>query len=523
MPNNPVGPGIYSTEILSLLTSTAVPGTATATFAAAINRGPGKVTLITSWTQFTSKFGTFSQVGTNNALHYAVYQFFNNGGSQCYVLGVSNTDAVLATHTFVDTNSPTDNVMVASAVSPGAWGNNIFIALTSAGRSGRFNLQVFYNGSTQSFLVENFIDLSINPVDPRYVANIVNSPTSGSSYITVAITLPTGGYVAGVTDPALVTTPVALTSGAEGSAAPTLGTAVPAALDTLQGNVLNVNLPGTHDATTINALTAWAAGRGDVIIIMDGPPPSPPQTSIQVAANYTGLLTGGSPINQTSYIAIYAPYIKIVDPASAVPGAAVFVPPGGAVLGVWSRTDRAVGEWQTPAGITYGQLSLVDIEAKFTATDVGNLTNANINPIILVPNYFPTIMGGRTLQQGYPNMYLSVRRTLMKLEHDFTYLLQPVLFAPNNSDLWVQITQILTNYLNALMQQNALGSTTQDTAFQITCDATNNTPATAQSGIVNVDVAVALSSPAEFIYINISQFQNTGTTVVTTTSTGGGQ
>lgn len=523
MPNNPVGPGIFSTEVLSPLTSTATAGNATATFAAALNRGPGKPTLITSWTQYIAKFGTFAQVGTNNSLHYGVYQFFNNGGTQCYVLAVPNTDAVSATHVFVDTNSPTDNVMTTTAISPGVWGNNIFIALTSAGRAGRFNLQVFYGGSTISSLVENFIDLSINPVDTRYVANIVNSPTSGSSYITVTVTLPSGGYVSGTTDPALVTTPVALTTGSDGVTAPTLGTAVPASLDTLQGRVLNVNLPGVHDATTINALSTWAAGRGDVLIVMDGPPPSPPQTSAQVAANYTGLLTGGSPITASSYVCIYAPYIKIVDPASAVPGAAVFVPPGGAVLGVWSRTDSAVGEWQTPAGITYGQVSLVDVEARFTATDMGTLTNANINAIVLVPNYYPTIMGGRTLQQGYPNMYLSVRRMLMKLEHDFTYLLQPVLFEPNNSTLWLQVTQILTNYLNGLMQQGALGSTIETSTFQVTCDSSNNTPATSQAGIVNADVAVALSSPAEFIYINISQFQNTGTTTITTTSTGGGQ
>lgn len=523
MTNNPVGPGIYSTEVLSPLASSATPGNATAAFAANFNGGPGKPSLISSWSQFQKQYGTFAQAGTTNSLHYAVYQFFNNGGSQCYVSAIPNTDAVAASHVFQDINGTPDNVMTATALSQGTWGNNIYIAIVSAGSTSRCNIQIYYGGSTAGYLVETFLNLSINPADPRYLANIINSPTSGSNYISVAVTLPSNTYIQGTNDLALVATPVALTSGANGTTAPVLGTAVPAVLDTLQGHVLNVNLPGVHDATTINAMTTWAAGRGDVMIVMDGPPPAPPQTSAQVAANYTGLLTGGSPITASSYIAIYAPYIKIIDPSSAVPGATTFAPPGGAVLGVWSRTDNAVGPWQTPAGITYGQISLVDVEARFTATDVGTLTNANINPILLVPNYFPSIMGGRTLQQGYPNMYLTVRRMLIKLEHDFAYLLQPTLFEPNNQQLWLQITQILTNYLNNLMQTNALGSQTQTTAFQITCDATNNTPASAQAGIVNADVAVALSSPAEFIYINISQFQNSGTTTITTTSTGGGQ
>jgi phage tail sheath protein FI len=66
------------------------------------------------------------------------------------------------------------------------------------------------------------------------------------------------------------------------------------------------------------------------------------------------------------------------------------------------------------------------------------------------------------------------------------------------------------------MQQGSLGGTTPDTTFQIVCDGSNNTPSTTAAGIVNVSVAVALTSPAEFIMINISQYQNTGVTTVST-------
>jgi len=37
--------------------------------------------------------------------------------------------------------------------------------------------------------------------------------------------------------------------------------------------------------------------------------------------------------------------------------------------------------------------------------------------------------------------------------------------------------------------------------------AENNSPATAQQGIVNIEVGVALSSPAEFVIIKIGQFE----------------
>jgi hypothetical protein len=513
----PESPGVYITESLTPLTNNNIPGEAVGVFAAAYTQGPNNPTLITSWNQYVQKYGSFAAASPNTSLHYAVYQFFNNGGSQCIVLAVPNTDAVTASATFQDVNTPPDNVMTISSLSPGLWGTNTYVAITSAGNTGRFNIQVYSGGTASSNLVENFIDLSINPADSRNVATYINSPTYGSNYISVNVTLP-GTYEAGVYDPALVAaTP--LTGGSNGVTAPNLSTAIPLELDKLQGQILSVNVPGVYTASTINALVSWAEGRGDVMLVVDGPEPSFPETSAQVVQNYLNLITGGSPITNSTYVTMYAPWIQIVDPASSIPGGSVWVPPGGAVLGIWSRTDTAVGVWQTPAGVAYGAINLVNLEALFTSTDLDNLNINNINAIRFVPNYYPAIMGGRTLEQGYPDRYVAVRRMLIKLEHDFTYLLQPALFEPNDAALWLQITSIITNYLTQLMQAGALGGTTPNTAFQVICDSSNNTPATASAGIVNVSVAVALLSPAEFIMINISQFQNTGTTTITTSPT----
>lgn len=508
-------PGIYITETLLPIQNNNTPGEAVGAIAANYNRGPNVPTLISSWTQFTQKYGTFAQVIGNNSLHYAVYQFFSNGGTQLYVLAVPNTDAVAGSLTIVDTNDPTDNVMTITAGSPGTWGNQVYVALTTAGAAGRFNYQVYYGGSSASNLVETFLDLSINPSDPRYVGSIVNSPTYGSTFTSVNVTLP--GIYSSTYNPALIS-PTALASGSDGTTNPTLATAVPNSFDMLQGQIININLPGVHDASTINSLIDWAEGRGDVMIIIDGPSPTPSENSAQVVTNYVNLVTGGTPFLSSSYASLYAPWIQISDPASAIPGSAIWVPPGGAVLGIWSRTDTKVGPWQSPAGVAYGQIALNNVEAQFTSTDLANLNNANINAIRLVPNYFPAVMGARTLGQGYPDRYIAVRRMLIKLEHDFTYLLQPALFEPNNTTLWSWITNSLNNYLTGLMQQGALGGTNQANSFGITCNSSNNTPATSAAGIVNAAVAVAISSPAEFILINVSQFQNTGTTTITTST-----
>lgn len=516
MPTPPTErPGVFISETLTALPgTTATAGAAIGCFAAAYNRGPITPTFVSSWNQYISLFGNFTVSG-NSLLPYAVYQFFNNGGAGCYVIRVPNNDATTASLILVDINSPTDNVLTVNANSPGVWANQMYVAITSAGNTGRFNFSVYLGGNAPSNLVENFIDLSINPADPRNVANVVNSAISGSNFVTVTPTLPGNVYSPGLNDPALIS-PTLLSGGNDGIVAPSLSSSLPVQLDKLQGQILNLNLPGVTDPTTLNSLISYASGRADVMMIIDGPTPTPPETSAQVVNNYVNMVAGGTPLTASTYATLYAPWIQVPDPASSMPNATIWLPPGGAVSGIWSRTDTLVGAHQSPAGIQYGQINLVDVEVRFTSADLDTLNSNNINAIRFVPGYFPAVMGARTLQQGYPSRYLSVRRELIKLEHDFTFLLQFALFLPNDADLWAQVTQILENYLTEQLQSGAIAGNTAVDAFSVVCDSSNNLPSTAQAGIVNASVGVALLSPAEFIIINISQFQSTGTTTTTT-------
>jgi phage tail sheath protein FI len=511
----PARPGVFVTTTLTPLNTsgTGIPGEAIPCFALPYNRGPVAPTKITSWPQFIKLYGNFN-VANGSLLHYAVYNFFNNNGDACYVLRLPNTDATYASTTLdgigADVAVP---ILTVKASSPGAWGNQLYVTVNTTGVSGRVNITVYSGGNTSGFQVENWIDLSMNPADPRNVAAVINSPISGSAYITVTESLGANGYVSGTTDLAVVTTPQALTSGADGTTAPSIGTAIPTALDQLQNQILNLNVPGWTTTADLNALISWAAGRGDVFLVIDGPTPNLPATSAQVAQNYINLVqTGG--INATVQAAIYGPWLQIPDPASAVPGALKWVPPGGAVLGIYSYTDKVYGVQKTPAGIQT-PLKAIGLEAAFTPTDLNNLQAAMINPIKVVPGAGICIFGALTLSPGYPNQFVSVERTLMMLVHDLMFLCQFAIFEPNTADLWAQITAVLTNYLTQQMQANVLAGNTPQTSFAVLCDASNNTLSSAQTGVVNVQVAVALASPAEFIVINLSQFQGTTTATVT--------
>jgi phage tail sheath protein FI len=69
--------------------------------------------------------------------------------------------------------------------------------------------------------------------------------------------------------------------------------------------------------------------------------------------------------------------------------------------------------------------------------------------------------------------------------------------------------------LSGLYSSGALKGNNASEAFYVTCNETNNTSITIDSGEVNVEVGVALQTPAEFIVINVSQFSG-GSTVTET-------
>ena len=159
---------------------------------------------------------------------------------------------------------------------------------------------------------------------------------------------------------------------------------------------------------------------------------------------------------------------------------------------------------QAPAGIQTA-INAVALEAYFTPTDLNTMESIHCNPIKLIPNSGYCIFGAHTLGSIYPNTFVNIARTLTQFVVDFQAITQYAIFQNNDSVLWASITNTLTNYLNQAMQMGMLASNNSASAYVVTCDSSVNTPTTAQAGIVNVQVQVALVSPAEFIVINLSQ------------------
>ena len=485
-------PGVYVQETLNAIPPvTASFSDSIAAFIGVSGRGPVTPTLISSWSDYVKVYGGWS---ANNKLALAVFLFFANGGGQCYVYRTLVGGYATSFRTLQDTAAAPANTLTVNAKNPGTWGNSIAISTQdTAGVTGAFDLIVYYGGTTSAYKKEVFPNLSMDPASSRYALSVVTSDF---------ITLTDEG--AG-TKPANVSG-VALASGLNGDTPTDLQIADSAFnLDTVN-NALILNAPGVTGDSAVNALISYAEGRRDVFVVIDPIANSNVASELATVDNYTA----------SSFAAVYYPAITINDPTRTTPGSVLTnVSPGGAVVGRYAATDRSRGVFKAPAGIAARVAGAVSVPAlKNSELDILNTSDKPVNAIKFVPGSGIVIMGARTLKGGYADMYVPVRRSLIYLEKALVDLTQFAVFEPNDTVLYRRITAAVGGFLTNFWSQGGLRGETTEQAFFVLCDSSNNPLSSVEAGQVNIQVGVALQRPAEFVVINIGQFDG-GATVTT--------
>lgn len=497
MANTYLRPGVYVNETLTALsTGAGVTADATAAFVGAGTRGPETATLVNDWSSFTTLFGDLT---ASTYLAQALFLHFANGGGPAYVGRVAHNDAVAATRVLNDTGTPTPApTLTLNAANPGAWGNSIYIDVIAGYTPGRFDLVVKYGGATSGFTVETFTDLSMASTDARYAVSIINA---ASRYV---VAVDDHSATAAPNNAPAVQAGVALATGADGGAVAASDYVTVLNTFAAINQPLVLNLPGVTDSATVDDAISFAEAQTSVFVVID-----PPQgDSVSSVLAYAASLTS------SSRAAVYYPWIQIPDPLKR--NANKTVPPGGAVVGQFISTDQTAGPFKTPAGVKNRVIGAVALETTLQPSDYDSLNSTfpPVNAIKPVPGFGICVFGGRTLKGGYADKYISVRRSLIYLEKSLKNLTQFAIFEPNDAKLWATLTTLVTDFLLGYMARGGLRGSTEQEAFYVKCDSTNNTLSDIQNGIVNVEVGVALEYPAEFIVIRLGQFEG-GSTVTT--------
>ena len=487
-------PGVYIEETLNPIPPLAGPdSTSVAAFIGAADRGPLDPTLVTSWTQYTSLYGSW---GTLNTLTTAVYLFFANGGNQAYVKRVTAGAAAAATRVFDDRSATTDPTLNVFAKNPGTWGNSVYITITDSALANHFDLVVYNGGTTSAFIVERYTDLNMTVGNARYAPAAINAVSN------VITTTDANSAATGVTRNPGVIALQPLAAGATGSAVTESDIAnAMSSFDTVTSSLV-LNAPGVISTSPVNTILSYAEGRDDVFVVIDA-----------MNDTVTNQMTRAATYTSTSLGAVYYPNLTIPSNTSSSPDAVETAFCGGAIVGQFISTDVSRGVFKAPAGVNNRIAGAVAVQKLTNANlDTMNSASAPVNAIRFIPGSGIVVMGSRTLKAGYADRYVPVRRSLIYLRKALTDLTDFAVFEPNDAVLWRRIKASLEGFLTDYWSQGGLRGATPADAFFVKCDSSTNTLIKIDNGEVNMEIGVALQRPAEFVIIKIGQYDG-GTTV----------
>ncbi len=494
-----MSPGVYVQEVSSGSKPIEGVGTATAAFVGLAEKGPiNEPTLVTNWTQFTTRFGDFVP---DTYLAHAVYGYFLNGGGAAYIVRVGSGEAApeASAKAALPLVSSSGGALRLSAVESGPTGDELVVEVLEAGEAsdGSFKIVVSRNDQVE----ETFDNVTAKRGPQNVVSALKRSKLIRLEEATAGLEAPlahgrislSGGR-----------TPIEATIGPDayiGSVSERSGFAGLEAID----EVTMLSVPdlmwalqkGLIDMEGFQAvqlaMIAHCELMADRMAILDAPPGLTAQQVKDWRIDKAGY--------DSKFAALYWPWVTVMDPSAGRP---VAVPPSGHTAGVWARSDDTRGVHKAPANeVVRG---VINLERRITKGEHDELNPAGINCIRAFPGRGIRVWGARTMASDSEWKYLNVRRLFNYIEASILRGTDWVVFEPNDAHLWDAVKRTVTMFLRRLWRDGALFGATAGEAFFVKCDAENNPPETRDVGQLFIDVGVAPVKPAEFVIFRLSQY-----------------
>lgn len=572
-----LSPGVYVEEFDSGIKAMEGVGTSTAGFVGMAQKGPvrGLPVLITSMADYQRRFGGYlseRDYGSQRFLPYAVEQFFNNGGSSCYVMRVCGQEGE---------NGPkaaqgTGVFLTLTAANPGAWGNAIrveckltvknrvkvtgpaekeksyklegavgyqagdLVCLQQAGEQKTFcfgrvqeagaesvtlewqgdvsNLK-FPNGGEENvpdaflYLAEWGLSIRDDTASEQYESvsfnagrsNFVDSVLERSQL--VCCQTDESGLAAGVMEQLCGASEepcfaVELAGGSDGEisdnidpamylgqdGAPDMRTGL-AAFQTVS-DVSIMAIPGITDKDVQGGLVTHCENMGNRFAILDMPLLSKEVSELQEFRENV----------DSSYAAMYHPWLQGYD---SLARRNVFLPPSGAMAGIYGRTDNTRGVHKAPANEIVRSCS--GLSVNYNEAEQAKLNPRGINLIRALPGQGIRVWGARTCSSDGNWKYVNVRRLFIFIEESIRVNTNWAVFEPNDEMLWSRVEGTIRVFLTSQWRNGALTGATADEAFFINIGKSTMTEDDILNGRLICVIGVAPVRPAEFVVFRITQ------------------
>jgi len=522
-----LSPGVYIEEFE--LGALPIEGfsTSTAGFLGLTERGPTKINLVTSWNQFQRVYGSyFLNNGDTPFLPYAVAGFFINGGQRCYIGRITLGNALSAEANLLGGGT---SALTVKAVGPGAWGNNIIVAVDTGSLSSvtkpLFKLRVFYWKNDPSVIATinrnaDFIRQIRKRNPPDYYEEFDNISMDrsilgyfGKKVCSSLVTISPGkGDTGKLPDSPIQKDPTKansvllyqLAGGSDGTG--TIGVNDYTAEGRLDSEGMKSGLNAFRDideiaivyvphaldvSNLVMELIEHCESLKDRFLIIDTEPNKRDPNDVSPRDTYV-----------TRYAAFYYPWIKIIDPMTQM---IKTIPPGGYIAGIYARSDIERGVHKAPANeVVLGANAL---EFQITRVEQDILNSRGVNVIRAFPGREIRVWGARTLSSDPLWKYINVRRLFSYLEESIEEGTQWVVFEPNNEKLWARVRATITQFLTSVWHDGALMGTKPEEAFFVRCDRTTMTQDDIDNGRLVCIIGIAPVKPAEFVIFRITQWQ----------------
>lgn len=500
MPVTPTYPGIYIEELpSSSRTITAAPTSITVFvgYTHPFKTKPtnfNKAVQIFNFTDYENEFGGLFRSGLVSAdVADAVNQFFLNGGSVAYIVGLQSIPTP-PTQTIGGINfTPrelTDRILMKVTISN----------LKSSGATTTADVVITYGSRS-----ETYRGVSNNATSDNYIEKRIGTAANPISSL-VTVSAPSGGYTFAESAATTLPPPTGSTPFTSSDFIDVFD--ADSELDKVPIFNLLV-IPGIADNGVWSVALAFCEKK-QAFLILDSP-----ESAIATPDNVTPLTSSrwiGSVMDikvpKSQNGAIYFPYLKSNDPLTGDP---IALPPSGFVAGIYARTDLNRGVWKAPAGLetTVSNITGVVESGRMTDQRQGTLNPKGINCLRSFPGIGTVVYGARTLVSENPALqqwkYVPVRRMTLFIEQTLYRNLGWVVFEPNDEPLWAAIRLSIEGFMLSLFSQGAFQGKTPSQAFQVKCDKSTTTQTDIDLGKVNIVVAFAPLKPAEFVIIKIAQ------------------
>ncbi len=205
-------------------------------------------------------------------------------------------------------------------------------------------------------------------------------------------------------------------------------------------------------------------------------------------------------IFDSQYAAMYHPWLKVFDPLDKKN---ISIPPSGAVLGIYARSDNTRGVHKAPANEVVRACTGLDCQLNKGEQDI--LNPKGVNLIRIFPGQGVRVWGARTVSSNPKWKYVNVRRLFIFIEESIKANTSWAVFEPNDTALWTRVQRTISVFLTGLWRNGSLAGSSPDEAFFVNIGRDTMSQDDIDNGRLVCVIGVAPVKPAEFVIFRLTQ------------------